>query len=174
MNRLPLSMRAMLSRSVYQGDLRLLQEWFGSYSELSLAHKQALYYQLLREALVTSHVHIVRWLLDQGVSVDTADSGGGTLLDWACFVGQDSMVRFLLDSGAQVNVRNLHGITPLHTACSYGNLPTVLLLLARGADPDARTIDGHLPDENTDQQSSDTRWLLGEAFRSAREECGLK
>jgi ankyrin repeat protein len=73
-------------------------------------------------------------LLDEGVSPDTADHSGLTLLMFALASGHDETAQLLLERGADPCARSARGRTPL--LCSLGRVPiaTVRRLLDAGAD----------------------------------------
>jgi RNA polymerase sigma factor (sigma-70 family) len=56
---------------------------------------------------------VVELLLVDGLDVDTADSGGRTLLSLAAQRGNLDAVEFLIGHGADVNARDAAGVTPL-------------------------------------------------------------
>ena len=89
---------------------------------------------------------VVRLLLKNGATIDSADSKGGwTPLFVACQKGQDATVRLLLEKGASVNLANNDGATPLFIACEKGHESTARLLLDKGASVDLARIDGTTP-----------------------------
>lgn len=99
---------------------------------------------LLSWAIQESRLHVVKALVDAGVSLERRDILGFTALDIAVGQGNIGMVRFLLRSGANVNGRTTNG-TPLHTACAYRYLAIAKLLLDFGADPSAKDHEGRRP-----------------------------
>jgi hypothetical protein len=87
---------------------------------------------------------LARWLVQQGLDVDTPDATYGKTPLWKhAYVGS-KLVEALLDLGADVNHANNEGNTPLHMAAE--NSPeTVRLLIARGADVHAKNKRGMTP-----------------------------
>ena len=100
---------------------------------------------------------LVRTLLDHGLPIDFADSGGCTPLNLAASNGHNGVVQFLLQKGAKVDFTGhdsdfsedlYHGrsrSTPLCVAVQNGHTSTVRLLADAGA-----TIFGSTPDEYQD------------------------
>jgi ankyrin repeat protein/beta-lactamase regulating signal transducer with metallopeptidase domain len=85
----------------------------------------------------------VKRFLEQGISVDSRDSGGRTALHYAALHGKRAVVEFLLNQGADVNAKDKGwgsirwGFTPLKHASSSGHKDVVELLIAKGANVDA-------------------------------------
>jgi ankyrin repeat protein len=75
-------------------------------------------------------------LLDQndGLTVDSIDDNGNTLMHVACQNGSKRFAKALLRRGASINTQNKVGNTPLHFAFSfqYGDLGRYLV--DKGAD----------------------------------------
>ncbi len=79
----------------------------------------------------------LKWLLDEGVSVDTTvQNNNWTPLHTAVFFNNIETARFLIKRGADVNSRASHLETSvLLTAVQNANLEMVKLLIENGADP---------------------------------------
>jgi ankyrin repeat protein len=76
-------------------------------------------------------------LLSQGLSPDTCDEKGNSLLMLAAYHGRTSTVELLLKAGAQPDSRNTKGQTPLGGVAFKGYVEIAQLLLEAGADPRA-------------------------------------
>jgi uncharacterized protein len=93
----------------------------------------------------------VRKILEDGLSVNTANNVGGTALMSACACYCVEMVEFLLHIGANVNLRTNDGRTALHAAVSStASFPEkqracVRLLIEHAALTDAQDKSGITP-----------------------------
>ena len=97
----------------------------------------------LHNAAWRGNLDIVRYLIEQGASLNALMNGGGnTALHNAASIGNIEVVRVLLDAGADVDCRTTWGATPLQWAARQGGEDVVQLLLERGADPRAAGDDG--------------------------------
>lgn len=74
---------------------------------------------------------LARWLVGQGLDVDTRDASGNTPLARKVIWGDG--VPVLLELGADVNTQDDHGHAPLHDAITR-NPESVRLLIEHGAD----------------------------------------
>lgn len=70
-----------------------------------------------------------------GLSVDSRDVKGNTLLMLAAYHGRTDTVTALLRAGAQPDLRNEKGQTPLGGVAFKGHLAIAQALLQAGADP---------------------------------------
>ena len=73
-------------------------------------------------------------LLAAGMSIDTKDAIGSTLIHTTAAWGQEAMLRDLLKWGLKVNVVDHKNETPLHLAAASGEIGCVDALLEAGAD----------------------------------------
>jgi ankyrin repeat protein/L-ascorbate metabolism protein UlaG (beta-lactamase superfamily) len=100
----------------------------------------------LHNAAWRGNLDVVRYLIEQGASVNALMNGGGnTPLHNAASTGNIEVVRALLDAGTQVDCRTTWGATPLQWAARQGGEDVVQLLLERGADARAVSNDGATP-----------------------------
>ena len=83
--------------------------------------------------------------LDAGVSVDTVDAHGNTLLIIAAQNNQPEMLRLLAQRSADVNKQNRQGNTALHYACAFKFKAVSDLLDGFGADDGICNEQGELP-----------------------------
>jgi ankyrin repeat protein len=85
-------------------------------------------------------------LLDDGLSVNTADGGGITLLMCASMRGHENVARMLVERGAEVNQRTHEkDYAALHAAAGIGAEGLVAYLLDQGADPNGKAFGGITP-----------------------------
>lgn len=103
-------------------------------------------------AATNNHSHLVLWLLQAGVSIDSQGDLGDTALHCAAKLGHLQTVQALLDytstststspvgerGEVKVNVRSVNdlGNAPLHYAARNGHAAVVKLLIAHGAGAD--------------------------------------
>ena len=76
----------------------------------------------------------LRRLIDEGVSLTTANSAGRTALMVAAFFGNLGVVHLLLAEGVDVNASDGNGRTALMEAAANGHLPVVQVLVGRVGD----------------------------------------
>lgn len=76
--------------------------------------------------------------LESGISVNTRNSCGASMLLVAAGHGQLSLVHELINRGANVNVQNWAGMTPLAAAAMLGHKEVVEALLRSGAHPNEK------------------------------------
>ena len=93
-------------------------------------------------AAVNGNLTVVKLFVASGMSVNTANSEGETLLMWAAYQGHLAVVRYLVENGAAVNAKNDYGDTALHWAASRGHLAVVRYLVEHGADVKATADNG--------------------------------
>ncbi len=74
-------------------------------------------------------------LIKGGLSADSRDAKGNTMLMLAAYHGRTEAVRLLLRAGASVDLRNEKGQTPLGGVAFKGHVDVARLLLEAGADP---------------------------------------
>lgn len=87
----------------------------------------------------------VKLFLDAGISPDTRDESGSTMLMNAAIKNDFSIAQSLIDYGANVNARTNDGETTLMIAALLNAVDTVKILLAAGADLNARDNRGETP-----------------------------
>ncbi|PNF23134.1 hypothetical protein B7P43_G06700 [Cryptotermes secundus] len=89
-------------------------------------------------AVIHGHEEVTRWLIDNGVSVDTVNKKGITPLVYATWYGYTNLVQIIAKKGANVNCRTscFNNATPLHLAVSSDKQDVVRTLLEFGASPE--------------------------------------
>ena len=77
------------------------------------------------------HIEVVRFLVENGASVNILGRDGRTPLYFAALDGHIDVVRFLVENGADVNPRS-HFTTPLDIALSSGHEEVANYLHSQG------------------------------------------
>ena len=70
----------------------------------------------------------------EGLSVETRDQHGNTLLILACQQGSKKLAKFMLRRGANINAQNNGGNTSLHYLYEYKHVALAEYLLRKGAN----------------------------------------
>ena len=102
-------------------------------------------YTPLYAASQNNHLHVVKYLVEQGADMEKCDDDGWTPLTTASFEGHLGVISYLLEQGANRDTVNKRGNTPLHLAAGEGHLEVTKLLMIYGADLHAKNRDGSLP-----------------------------
>jgi Ankyrin repeats (3 copies) len=98
--------------------------------------------ELLLIAAQGRELTLMQQLLDQGVSPNTVNPDGMSVLAHMAGWGEADMVRLLLERGAHVNATSASGRTALMAAAFSGQAAAVRTLLDRGADANITSLDG--------------------------------
>ncbi|KAF3931369.1 Ankyrin-2 [Dactylellina cionopaga] len=88
----------------------------------------------LHTAAGKGNIGIIKFLLEQGVDVNSEGTDGGTILHIAARRGDQQIAEFLLQSGATANARTVTRQTALHFAALNKRTEIIRLLLRYGAD----------------------------------------
>lgn len=99
----------------------------------------------LHHAAASRNGQLVRFLLEQGAEINTADSEGQTPLLVASKHADPSVVETLLSRGADANAADREARTALHHAAERRDAAMVKTLLSHGADADRKSRDGQTP-----------------------------
>lgn len=91
------------------------------------------------------NIEAVKLFLDAGMSPESKDEGGSTVLMNAAIKNGYSVAQLLVDHGADVNARTQEGETPLTIAALMGGTDMVKILLKAGADLNAKDNRGETP-----------------------------
>lgn len=81
---------------------------------------------------------LVKFLLDNGIDVNSKDNKGNTLLHIACENGQSSMIDELNNYLPNVDLQNNDGNTPLHLAVLNNNLNCVQKMITLNANKEIK------------------------------------
>jgi ankyrin repeat protein len=101
----------------------------------------------LHRAAAAGELAVLRWLLDQGSSIDPVDSNDKTPLHYAVEKGRPVIVQYLLNHGAGAEMRDNEDRTALHYAAMQNNLEMVKILCATGMNPLLVDREGRSPIE---------------------------
>jgi ankyrin repeat protein len=101
-------------------------------------------FSALHLAAFFGRTDLVRWLVEQGASVNSPAGNPSrvTPLHSAVAGRTSEVVEMLVEAGADLNARQHGGYTPLMGAAVAGQKGLVDFLLAHGADPGARSDEG--------------------------------
>jgi ankyrin repeat protein len=109
------------------------------------------------------HLHVVHWLLEQGVAVDALSGFGQTALWFACRKGRPAVVRLLMERGADPTIGWGEGSIPFLTAASsLGHIEVVRLLLGH---PGVKEGINHRDDEGRTALRGACYWGRGRVVR---------
>jgi len=78
----------------------------------------------------------------EGLSVETRDQHGNTLLILACQQGSKKLAKFMLRRGANINAQNNGGNTSLHYLYEYKHVTLAEYLLRKGANDGIKNSNG--------------------------------
>lgn len=105
----------------------------------------------LLNAASSGNVNKLRAGLEAGISPDSIDGNGCSVLSLACMAGNDEAVALLLEAGANVDIVDESGATAL-SACIYSGVPDrsakvriIHRLLDAGANPEIVDEEGETP-----------------------------
>ncbi|XP_062604985.1 uncharacterized protein LOC134266775 [Saccostrea cucullata] len=117
-------------------------------SQKDLISEYQLFEETVSPLMVTSlhgHCSIVRYLLQQGASVNYQNENGISPLHEACQRGHLEVIKILLSNGAKVNSRDTDEETPLSLACRNDFIEIADQLLCNGADINLQDSQGLTP-----------------------------
>lgn len=87
---------------------------------------------LLHWAAINNRTNIVRYLLEQGASVDTLSGDlNSTAMHWATRQGHLASVVLLTNAGADPRIRDAEGSSCIHLAAQFGHTACVAYFIAR-------------------------------------------
>ncbi|KAJ8880100.1 hypothetical protein PR048_020723 [Dryococelus australis] len=88
------------------------------------------------------HLQLASLLVCGGLSINTSDDSGYTMLHGAAQGGHLQLVKLLRHNGADINASTYYGYTPFILAAYWGHLEVLQWLAAAGADITARNTHG--------------------------------
>ncbi|KAJ4864350.1 ankyrin repeats (3 copies) domain-containing protein [Trichoderma breve] len=88
---------------------------------------------------------LINLFLERGVSTESTDDKGSTLLQYSVQWDYTSIIRVLLAHNASTEVKDSRGETPLHMAASRGRKVAAKLLLDKGANIKSKDNKGDTP-----------------------------
>ena len=101
---------------------------------------------LTERAISTEAPGLLEFLLDHGLSAQSRDGAGETLLMRAVIGGQPANVKLLMSRGADPEITGIEGQSPLHMAAAINSIPVMEALIMEGADPNATFSNPVSPD----------------------------
>ena len=127
--------------AIDKGNVPALKFWLAKNPKNLKKTKKLDYFSLppLHYAAFTDQLEIVKYLLSQGLNIDSLAFNNTTPLWWAVNLRSPSMINYLLDNGANINHRSEDNWTALHFAANVSDLPVTKLLVKRGADKSIKT-----------------------------------
>ena len=78
--------------------------------------------QTLHLAAMSGHVEVIKYLIQNGVSVDAKDYYGATALHYSAEGGHLEAVKVLISNEADINIKTNDDQTPLHYASLFGEV----------------------------------------------------
>ncbi|XP_048794003.1 ankyrin repeat and SOCS box protein 3 [Lagopus muta] len=97
-------------------------------------------------AVENGHVDVVRFLIQNGASVEGSHSWSGwNSLHQAAFQQHIEIMKILLEKRADIECKDDFGITPLFVAAQYGRLESLRTLISHGADINCQAKDRATP-----------------------------
>lgn len=97
-------------------------------------------------AAMQGYLDIIKYLLSQGVEVQTQDTNGLTALHLAVWKGRLASTKYLVSQGADINGnRNKGKFTPLHISVIANHTDIAEWLLTASAGINAKTSSGKTP-----------------------------
>lgn len=85
----------------------------------------------LIRAVIMKDKAAVNKLLQDGVSIDSADINQMSPLHHAASMGEIQMIKLLLEKNASVSIQSKNGWTPLHYAADHHNKEAIILIASR-------------------------------------------
>lgn len=98
----------------------------------------------LHWAALAGHNHIVEYLLEKGVPINSHSQNdyGPRPIHWACAQGHVRTVDLFLEKGVPIDCTDLNGCSPLIIAAQYGQSLAISYLLQKGANKFQVDING--------------------------------
>ena len=123
------SLSENFSRACVQGDLDSVRSLLeGTQVNLDARNTLGLAPLHLLAAQPVGHLHVVKYLCEQGADKEARCRYGMTPLQKAAYMGFLPVVQYLCEQGADKEARGDYGMTPLRYAAREGHLPVVQYL----------------------------------------------
>ena len=113
------------------------------------------------------HYKELEKLFLEGISPDSKDKYGNTLLIISAQNNNKRILKICLRYGAQINMQNLMGNTALHFAKEYGYDEIFEYLIRKGADPDIKNLRG-IPAKYGLYSIDDKELFLGKGLKYSK------
>ena len=138
--------QSTLGQAILSGNHIYVRELLEKLPPTDVLEKSALGRTFLHTAADMGNFKMVRLLLNQGIDVNTKDSGHWTALHYSSENGNQRISKLLLEYGCNVNERTENmNWTPLHLCASKGHAKLASLLLENGAEVNSLTADKWSP-----------------------------
>lgn len=98
--------------AIENGDLEAVKSYIDQGGNVDIQLTDTAQMPLLSIAAAENQVHIVRYLLRCGATIDSRDMHGRTALSWAAERGALDIIELLVENGAEVNVEDTEWRTP--------------------------------------------------------------
>ena len=109
------------------------------------------------------HYKELEKLFLEGISPDSKDKFGNTLLIISAQNNNKRILKICLRYGAQINMQNLMGNSALHFAKEYGYIDIFEYLIKKGADPNIKNLRG-IPAKFGLYNTEEDKLFLGEGL----------
>ncbi|KAM0162193.1 hypothetical protein ACHAPG_001890 [Botrytis cinerea] len=110
---------------------------------------------ITKDSVVPSPAHVaafngmssyLKLLLSKTEDINSKDTGGRTILHWACKRGNLRIVELLLQHRAMLDIEDHSHLRPVHEAARRNFAPIVMAILKAGVNPTRSTDDNSQPD----------------------------
>jgi len=119
-----------LHEAVFKGQIDRVRELFPQHDMTAAIWRKA---PCMFYAIAADKLEVIKWLVQNGMSVSQANPLGNTPLMCASWNGKLNIVKWLIDNGALATEQNKDSYTPLLWAASFGRLSVVEYLIEKGA-----------------------------------------
>ncbi|KAL6806061.1 ankyrin repeat-containing domain protein [Trichoderma sp. SZMC 28012] len=138
-----------LDYAIRMGEIAVVKLLLQSGADLNI-EKETLF-----KFLKPSRSDLIKLFLERGVSTESADDEGSTLLHLSVSSDYTSIIRVLLTYNASTEAKNSRGETPLYIAASRGRKVAAKLLLDKGANINSKGNNGETPLHQAAQNGSE-------------------
>lgn len=122
-----------LHRAAETGNLKLLQTMVARGYNLDEQNKEK--WNAMHFAVLAGQSDVVRFLIDQDMSVNIPTDLGQSPLHFAAQIGDEFIIAMLVENGAILDAQDVNGRTPLHYAAENAARMSVKFLLDFQANP---------------------------------------
>ena len=156
-------LKNIINTNIFTGEKKILnkvkQETQGDNLEILMSLNSYDIFSYARH----NHYKELEKLFLEGISPDSKDQFGNTLLIVAAQNNNKRILKICLRYGAQINMQNLMGNTALHFAKQYGYSEIFEYLIIKGADPNIKNLRG-IPAREGLYNKSEEQLFLGKGL----------